>query len=236
MTAVLLVLTGSDHWTFADGEKHPSGYWPEEFVVSHRLLREQGLDVTVATPGGVPATADELGFTPEMNGGDPAKAQELRDYIASVRAELDAPAMLEDLDPRAYDAIVLPGGHGPMEDLAVNEDLGKLVTRLHEDGKLIAAVCHGPAGLLPARKTDGTWLFAGHRVTGFTNEEEQQVGFAPRATWLLEARLEDMGADFEGGPAWEPKVVVDRQLVTGQNPASTEPFTRKVVELLQHNG
>ena len=69
MTSVLLAVTGSDFWTFADGTKHPCGYWPEELAAPHRIFRKAGLDITVATPGGVVPTADQAGFTPEMNNG-----------------------------------------------------------------------------------------------------------------------------------------------------------------------
>jgi putative intracellular protease/amidase len=232
MSRVLIVLTGSDHWTLADGTKHPSGYWPEELVVPHRILREEGVDFTIATPGGVPAGADENGFTPEMNGGDAAKGQQLRDYIEGIRDELNSPARLEDMDPADFDAILVPGGHGPMEDLAVSDTLGAMLVQMLDSGKVVSAVCHGPAGLLPAAREDGTWAFAGRRLTGFTNEEEGQVGFAEKAPWLLESRLRDSGAQVEVSEAWGPHVIVDGNVITGQNPASAEPVTRRLLELL----
>jgi putative intracellular protease/amidase len=91
----------------------------------------------------------------------------------------------------------VPGGHGPMEDLATSTAFGTLVAGFTALGKPAAAVCHGPAALLPAVDADGKWLFAGRRVTGFTNTEEQQVGFADRARWLLEDRLTEAGGRFE---------------------------------------
>jgi putative intracellular protease/amidase len=232
MSKVLIVLTGSDHWTLADGTKHPSGYWPEELVVPHKIFREERVDFTIATPGGVAAIADEAGFTPEMNGGDAAKGQQLRDYIESIRDELDSPARLEDLNPADFDAIMLPGGHGPMEDLAVSEALGATLVQMLDSGKVISAVCHGPAGLLSAAREDGTWAFAGRRLTAFTNEEESQVGLAEHAPWLLETRLRDSGAKVEVSEAWGPHVIVDGNLITGQNPASSEPVTRRLLETL----
>jgi putative intracellular protease/amidase len=86
----------------------------------------------------------------------------------------------------------------------------------------VAAVCHGPVGLLSATRGDGSWLFAGRRLTAFTNEEEQQAGYADRAPWLLETRLRERGAHFKAGPAWTPHIVVDGDLITGQNPASSQ--------------
>lgn len=101
MTSVLLAVTGSDFWTFADGTKHPCGYWPEELAEPHPDLPCAGLDITVATPGGVVPTADEAGFTPEMNNGSAEAGQKLRDYLASIEGELSTPKVLEQLYSRA---------------------------------------------------------------------------------------------------------------------------------------
>jgi putative intracellular protease/amidase len=234
MAQILLVLSGSDHWTLADGTRHPTGYWAEEFVVPHRTFRAQGVEVQIATPGGVRPTVDQASLTPEMNDGDEQKAADLRRYIASVEAELARPLPLEDAAGRVgdYDAVYIPGGHGPMEDLPDCAPLGRIITELHDTGRIVAAMCHGPAGLLSANREDGTWLFAGRRLTAFTNEEERQAGLADRAPWLLESRLRERGARFEAGPPWAPYVVVDDNLITGQNPASSQPATdRTLAEL-----
>src|SRR5579875_2782746 len=146
MARILLVLSGSDHWTLADGTRHPTGYWAEEFVVPHRAFRDRGLDVHIATPGGAPPTVDQASLTAEMNGGDEGKVDGLRRYIGSIEAELARPVPLEDARQRAgdYDAIYIPGGHGPMEDLPGCVPLGQIITELYESGRLVAAMCHGP--------------------------------------------------------------------------------------------
>jgi putative intracellular protease/amidase len=131
-----------------------------------------------------------------------------------------------------YDAVYIPGGHAPMEDLPDCAPLGQIITGLYDSSRVVAAVCHGPAGLLSANREDGSWLFAGRRLTAFTNEEERQVGLADRAPWLLESRLRERGARFEAGPAWAPHVVVDGNLVTGQNPASSQPTTDRTLDEL----
>lgn len=232
MSRVLIGLTGSDHWTLADGTKYPCGFWPEELVVPHEILRKEQVDFTIATPGGAPAIADEAGYTPEMNGGDAAKGQRFRAYIESIRDELNSPARLEDLNPDDFDAIMLPGGHGPMEDLADSEALGAILLQMLDSGKVVSAVCHGPAGLLSAVREGGTWAFAGRRLTAFSDEEETQVGLAERAPWLLETRLRDSGAKVEVTEAWRPHVIVDGNLLTGQNPASSELATRRLLDML----
>ncbi|WP_246243264.1 type 1 glutamine amidotransferase domain-containing protein [Amycolatopsis pithecellobii] len=124
-----------------------------------------------------------------------------------------------------------------MEDLAASAEFGGLVAAFDAAGKPVAAVCHGPAALLPATGPDGKWLFAGRRVTGFSDVEESQVGFADRAPWLLEDRLACAGGRFEksSGP-WEPHVVVDGTLHTGQNPASSAPLAEELVNALQPAG
>jgi putative intracellular protease/amidase len=219
-----MVLSGSDHWTLADGTRHPTGYWAEEMAVPHRAFRTEGVEVRIATPGGARPTVDEVSLSPEWNGGDEQKVAELRRYIDSIGDELGRPLALEDATGRVadYDALFIPGGHAPMEDLPDCAPLGRIITELHDSGRIVAAVCHGPAGLLSADRADGSWLFAGRRLTAFTNEEERLAGFADRAPWLLESRLRERGAAFEAGAPWAPHVEVDGNLVTGQNPASAQ--------------
>lgn len=139
---------------------------------------------------------------------------------------------MADIDLAGYAAVFYPGGHGPMEDLAVDADSGKLLTLALESGKPLGVVCHAPAALLAATKEDGTNAFAGYRLTGFTNAEETQAGFADKAKWLLQDRLVELGADFQEGEPWAPNVVVDRNLVTGQNPSSSAPLAAELLKKL----
>lgn len=231
-----MVLSGSDHWTLRDGTRHPTGYWAEEFVVPHSVFRAQGVDVVVATPGGVAPTVDQMSLHPERAGGQ-RKATAFRDYIDAIAGELAHPTMVEHAVGHVadYDAVFVPGGHGPMEDLADLAPLGELLVEFSDADRVVAAVCHGPAGLLPAHRPDGAWLFHGRHMTGFTDEEERLGGLADRAPWLLEDRLRERGADFEAGPPWAPHVVVDGNLLTGQNPASSQAAAdRTLGELRVH--
>jgi putative intracellular protease/amidase len=231
MTRVLFAVSGSDYWTLADGTRHPCGYWPEELAVPHEVFSQAGFEITVATPGAVTPTADEAGFTAAMNGGSEEPGQRFRAYLDSISGQLSTPMALEDADPADYDLVFVPGGHGPMEDLAASSSFGGLVADFTALGKPVAAVCHGPAALLPAVDNDGKWLFNWRRVTGFTNTEEAQVGFADKAPWLLEDRLSSAGGLFEqSGRPWAPHVVVDGNLYTGQNPASSLPLATTLAE------
>jgi putative intracellular protease/amidase len=142
---------------------------------------------------------------------------------------------LSDGDYEWFDAIFAPGGHGPMVDLADNAHVGRLLAALHQRGAPIAALCHGPAMLLSApERADGLWLFDGYRMTCFTDEEEDQtVAGRIGLTWLLDTAIKNAGAVFDDGPAaWASHVVVDRNLVTGQNPGSTEATADAVIRML----
>jgi putative intracellular protease/amidase/ketosteroid isomerase-like protein len=142
---------------------------------------------------------------------------------------------LTDAELEEFDAVFVPGGHGSMVDLSDNPDAGRLLAALYRKGALIAALCHGPAVLLSApERADGLWLFDGYRMTSFTDEEESRtrpgrLGMA----WLLDAALKNAGAVFDDGPsAWASHVVVDRNLITGQNAGSTEAIADAVIKKL----
>jgi putative intracellular protease/amidase len=228
-----MAVSGSHHWTLADGTRHPCGFWPEELAVPHQIFRDAGHDVVVATPGGVRPIPDEAGFTPEMNGGSSEPGEQFRAYLSSIHDQLGAPIDLDTVDVSAFDLVFVPGGHAPMEDLANSTAFGELVSSFDRDSKLVAAVCHGPAALLSATDGNGEWAFAGRRVTGFTNAEEAQVGFADKAPWLLEDRLGEAGGKFEhSGEPWVSHVVVDGNLYTGQNPAASAPLAKELVAAL----
>ncbi|MGW4891975.1 type 1 glutamine amidotransferase domain-containing protein [Kitasatospora sp. NPDC004240] len=230
MSKILFVLTGATHWTLADGTEHPTGFWAEEAVTPYEALTAAGHRITVATPGGVVPTADRGSLTPEANGGEEG-ARRVAEGLDAM-AELKSPVRLEDVDPDDYDAVLYPGGHGPMEDLAVDADSGRLLIRVLRSGKPLGVVCHGPAALLAAVDEDGANAFAGYRVTAFTDTEETLAGLADRAKWLLETRLREAGLDVRAGEPWAPHVVTDRNLITGQNPASSAPLAAELLAAL----
>ncbi|MGW0534803.1 type 1 glutamine amidotransferase domain-containing protein [Streptomyces sp. NPDC003032] len=230
MSKILFVVTGADHWTLADGSLHPTGFWAEEAVAPYEAFKAADHEIVVATPGGVVPTVDRGSLAPEANGG-----QEGADKVAAALdsfTELQHPVKLEEVDLADYAAVFYPGGHGPMEDLAVNADSGRLLALALEIGMPLGVVCHAPAALLAATTVDGSNVFAGYRLTGFTNAEETRAGLADKAKWLLQDRLVEIGVDFQEGEPWAPKVVVDRNLVTGQNPASSAPLAAELLKKL----
>ncbi|MFC0508977.1 type 1 glutamine amidotransferase domain-containing protein [Micromonospora costi] len=230
MAKILFVMTGADHWTLADGERHPTGFWAEEFAAPYRALTRAGHEVTVATPGGVVPTVDRVSLAPEVNGGPDGA-----DAVAALlddAAELRRPVALADVDPADYAAVFYPGGHGPMEDLSADAESARVITTTLESGKPLALVCHGVAALLATERPDGVSPLRGYRVTGFTRAEESRTGLADRARWLLQDRLVALGAHFSEAPPWSSYVVADRNLLTGQNPGSSAELAATLLERL----
>lgn len=228
MTAVLIVVSAADHWTLNDGTKHPSGFWGEELAMPHKIFSEAGWDITIATPGGKAPTLDRLSMS--RTAGLPSKLREVARYLDSVQSRLNSPEALENIDPDQFDAVFYPGGHGPMEDLAYDPVSGALLTRVLHSGKPLALLCHAPAATLAAKNEDGTWPFAGYRMTGLSNTEEKLNSFGRKAPWFLEDRLREGGADYvKARLPLLPFVVVDRNLYTGQNPTSSERLAKRLV-------
>jgi putative intracellular protease/amidase len=230
MAKILFVVTGADAWTLADGTKHPTGFWAEEVVAPYRSFTAAGYEVAFATPDATVPVVDRGSLAPEMNGGE-EQAAAIEADLAEIGG-LTTPLNLSNVDLNDYAAVFYPGGHGPMEDLSVNTESGRLLNAALASGRPLGIVCHGPAALL-ATTGDGDSPFQGYRLTGFTNEEEVQAGLADKAKWLLQDRLVELGAHFEAGDAWAPHVVVDRSLITGQNPASSTPLAAEMLAALK---
>ena len=230
MAKILFVLTGASFWTMKDGHRHPTGYWAEEFVAPYSAFCGAGHELTVATPSAVVPTVDTFSLRPDMAGSE-QKAREEEDVIERAD-ELRWPIPVRNVRLQDYDAVYYPGGHGPMEDLAFNVDSGKLLVEALESGKPLAVVCHAPAGLLATRDAEGKSPFAGYQITGFTNDEEDAVGLGSKAKWLLEDEVKKLGVEFSRGPIWQPYTVVDRNLYTGQNPASAAHLAQELLKVL----
>lgn len=227
MARALLVITAADHFTLIDGTQHPTGYWAEELIELHRGLLAAGHQVDLATPGGRVPVPDAASLDLSTDAG-----RERRVYLDSIAAELAHPLVLAEVPVGLYDAIVLPGGHGPMQDLAFEPDLGRLLLDAVDRDAVIGALCHGPAGLLSATRPDGSFAFAGRRLAAFTDAEETIGGLADRSPYLLQSRLTERGAQVEAGEPWSQTVVVDGRLVSGQNPQSSVATAAAVVDAL----
>lgn len=230
MAKVLFIVSGATYWVLKDGTRYATGYWAEEFANPYKAVTDAGHEVVVATPGGVTPNVDMMSLRPSMAGGEQG-ALELERIIRDAEV-MRRPLKLSDVRLEDYDAVFLPGGHGPMADLAFDADAGRLLTAQLASGRPLAIVCHAPAAML-ATRIHGESPFKGRKVTGFTNEEEEGVGLAPRATWLLEDDLRDkVGVEFSRGETWQPYMVEDGNLITGQNPASAAVLAKRLLEIL----
>ena len=215
---ILMVATSAD--ALLNGSK--TGVWLEEIAVPYLALANAGLAITVASPkgGAVPIDPHSL---------DEASVAKWPDIMELLKTS----APLTDIQVQGFDAIFLPGGHGTMMDFATDTALKRLLLDFARADKIIAAVCHGPAGLVGAKKPDGTPLVAGKTITAFTDEEEVAVQLDKAVPFMLESTLRSEGANFVGGPMWAPHVEVDGNLITGQNPASSEAIAHAVLERLR---
>lgn len=229
MAKVLFVITGASYWTLKDGTRHPTGYWAEEFAAPYRELTAAGHQVVVATPRGVVPHVDVMSLRPSMAGSEQT-ALELEEVLREAE-ELRRPIELADARLEDYDAVYYPGGHGPMEDLWQDADSGRLLIAALASGKPLAIVCHAPVALMATRR-NGASPFEGYRVTAYTNDEEDAVGLRVKARWTAEDELVKMGVEFTRGEIWKPYTVVDRNLFTGQNPASAGPLASEFMKQL----
>ena len=221
----ILIITTSAATMGADDR--PTGLWLEELTTPYYAFRDAGADVTLASIQGGKVPVDPGSMKPAGEN-DASVERALKD--ADFQTRIAATPRFDTLDTAAFDAVVLPGGHGTMFDYPDSAPLAKLVADFDAAGKVVAAVCHGPAGLVAARRADGRPVVAGRRVAGFTDSEERAMGLDQAVPFLLETRLKDLGAQYVSGPDFEPFAIRDRNLVTGQNPASAEPMAKLVFE------
>ena len=218
---VLVVLTS--HSQLGNTGK-PTGFFLSE--VTHPL------DVFVTAGMAVDFVSPKGGIAP-MDGVDRADATNLR-FLKSpdFMHQMQNTEVPERINIEEYDAIFFAGGHGTMWDLPNNTTLQKLTTEMHQQGGIVAAVCHGPAGLVNVRTGTGEYLVKGHRVASFTNSEERAVGLTGIVPFLLEDTLREHGAQMVVVEDFKKNVVVSERLVTGQNPASARGVAEAVVRLL----
>ncbi len=226
--SVLIVLTSTAELG-ETGEQ--TGFWAEEFAAPYYTLADAGLDVTVASIKGGEAPMDPGSLS--ERGENPDAVERMLDD-QNVQAALKDTASIEDVDAIDFDAVFLAGGHGTMWDFAEDTALAKRIARVWACGGAVAAVCHGPAGLVNVTVNGGAALVDGKKLTAFTDSEEETVGLTEVVPFLLERRLRELGGQFKGEADFQPHVVVDGRLVTGQNPASSSNAAARLVEVLRH--
>jgi putative intracellular protease/amidase/quinol monooxygenase YgiN len=205
-----------------------TGVWLEELAVPYCMFLDVGHEVTIASVRGGRMPVDQR--SSKTTGAPPAVQRFLGD--ARAMAAIEATPAIEAIRAGDYDAIFLPGGHGAMWDLPGSEALALALGEAFDERRVIAALCHGVAGLVSARRRDGRPIVAGGLVAGFTNAEEEAEALAAIVPFLLETRLRELGARFERGPNFESFAIRDGNLITGQNPASSADVARLVLQAL----
>jgi putative intracellular protease/amidase len=223
---ILMVLTSHDRLGNTGAK---TGFWLEEFAAPYYVFKKAGAVITLASPlGGQPP------LDPKSD--DPASQTKSTTRFKSDRAAqalLANTHKLSDVSPNEFDAVFYPGGHGPLWDLTEDKSSIALIEAMLNAGKPVAAVCHAPCVLRHIRNSNGTAMAKGKAVTGFTNGEEQAAGLSKVVPFLVEDMLKDIGANYSKSADWQPHVVTDGLLVTGQNPASSEPAAETLLKILQ---
>jgi putative intracellular protease/amidase len=219
---ILMVLTSHDRLGDT-GQK--TGFWLEEFAAPYYVFSDAGADVTLASPKGGQPPLDPKSYRPDAQ----TEAVVRFSHDSSAKVALANTVKLSIVSADDYDAVFYPGGHGPMWDLAENPDSIALIEATYAAGKPVAAVCHGPGAFRHARTADGSPLVQGKSVTGFANTEEEEVGLTGVVPFLVEDMLRENGGKYSKAENWQPYVVTDGHLITGQNPASSEAAARALL-------
>jgi putative intracellular protease/amidase len=222
---ILMVLTSHDQ---LGNTGRKTGFWLEEFATPYYVFRDAGAEITLASPAGGQPPLDPKSGEPDS----------LTDATRRFEADTEAQAALANtvklsgIKADEYDALFYPGGHGPLWDLAEDSHSIDLIESMYVSGKPVAAVCHAPGVLKDVTLADGSALVNGKSLTGFSNSEEAAVQLTDVVPFLLEDVLQEKGASYSSADDWQVYTVSDGNLITGQNPASSEQVAQAVLEKL----
>jgi putative intracellular protease/amidase len=223
---ILMVLTSHD-MLGETGKK--TGFWLEEFAAPYYVFKDAGADITLASPyGGLPPL-DPVSDAPDAQTDATRRFKD--DLVAQDALAHTEP--LQEMDADDYAAVFYPGGHGPLWDLAEDVSSIALIEAMIEQNKPVAAVCHAPGVLLHVKAPNRTPLVQGKSVTGFTNAEEEAVGLTEIVPFLVEDMLKQNGGNYSKKANWQPYVLTDGLLITGQNPQSSELAAKELLKLLK---
>ncbi len=250
---VLVLLSSETQLELADGSQYPTGYYLNEFGVPADALQQAGYELVLVTPKGNAPRVDQRSVDTQYFGGDEQEMQRIQKVIANLDGINDTHKLADVLkgDLSQFDGLFIPGGHAPLIDLVGNPEVGELLTYFHNQQKPTAAICHGPIALLSPQQTPAQfidqfaqegqsqaqdWIYEGYQMTIFSTPEEQvfedslngkQIRYYPAAA------MQAAGANLEQAEAWQPNVVVDRELITGQNPFSDKVLAEALIKQLE---
>lgn len=205
------------------GEK--TGYYLGEVSHPWDVLHSAGYKIDFVSPKGGKAPVDAFDMTDAIN----KKFWDNEEY----RNKIENTKTPSQVNPEDYVAIHYAGGHGAMWDFADNTEIAEIAKQIYENNGVVSAVCHGPAGIVNIKLSNGLYLVDGKKVNAFTNEEEVKVKLEDVVPFLLEDKLTERGAIFEKSAPFTAHVVTDRRLVTGQNPQSAHSVGKATLNELQ---
>jgi putative intracellular protease/amidase len=226
---ILMVLTSHDR--LGDTGKK-TGFWLEEFAAPYYQFKDAGAAITLASPRGGQPPLDPKSDEPDFQTAATARFK----ADTASQAALAGTVKLSGLKADDYDAVFYPGGHGPLWDLAEDPDSIALIEKFFAQGKPVAAVCHAPGIFRHTKAPDGSPLVQGKSVTGFSNSEEAAVGLTDVVPFLVEEELKSQGGKYSSGADWQSYCLQDGNLLTGQNPASSEAAAKALLAILRPGG
>lgn len=222
---IVMILTSHDQ---LGNTGHKTGFWLEEFAAPYYVFKDAGAEITLASPQGGQPPLDPKSDQPE------SQTDATRRFRSDPEAQnaLANTLKLRGVSPDDYDAVFYPGGHGPLWDLAEDQDSIALIEAIYAAGKPVAAVCHAPGVFRHTKSADGSPLVQGKSVTGFSNSEEQAVGLMDVVPFRVEDQLKKNGGKYSQAADWQAYAVTDGNLITGQNPSSSVAVAQALLELL----
>lgn len=228
MTASRVLIITTSHETLGN-TKQKTGLWLEELTTPYYAFVDAGALVTIASIQGGAVPIDP--GSQKAKGENSPSVERFYTDAAAQKAVANTPS-ITDVKASDYDAVFLPGGHGTMWDFPQSNCLSIIISEALAKGSIVSAVCHGPAGLIAAETATGESVVKGRKVAAFTDAEESAVGLTETVPFLLESRLRELGADIHKADNFEACVAVDGNLITGQNPMSSELVAEKVLGLI----
>ncbi|MNJ85143.1 Molecular chaperone Hsp31 and glyoxalase 3 [compost metagenome] len=222
MKAKILFVVTSHDTKGSTGEK--TGYYLAEVSHPWKVLTEAGYEIDFVSPKGGNPPVD--GF--DLSDAENKEFWENEHYHQKITNTMKP----SEVKPEEYAGIFYAGGHGAMWDLPDNSEIAQIAAKIYENNGIVAAVCHGPAGLVNIKLSNGAYLISGKKVNGFSNEEEELVKLTNVVPFLLEDQMKKQGGIYEKSAPWSEHVTVDGRLITGQNPQSAKAVGEAIKKAL----
>lgn len=252
---ILLVAPSANELTFKNGTKHRTGYYLSELATPAQAFIEAGYEVVIATPDGNTPSLDKNSITEELFENDKAKLDQALRFVLTYPT-MQKPKLLSEMvkELDQFDALYVPGGHGPMVDLMQDKDLGTALKHFHQHNKTTAMLCHAPIAFTAtvdnatefrramvngdhktAKQLAKNWIYNGYNMTVYSTNEEKGVEewLGNEIEFYMEDALRNAGANVSVGEKDKPYIVVDRELITGQNPYSDHLLVKAVLDRLE---